>query len=50
VLAQMWVLLWPDAVVEQHFKELDAIFGRPMTGTLSTAILVSEHENGTLIR
>ena len=48
-LAQMRALLWPDAEVEQHLKELDAIFGHPMTGTLPMAILVSEDENGTLI-
>jgi aminoglycoside 6'-N-acetyltransferase I len=45
----MRALFWPDAGVEQHLKELDAIFSHPMIGTLPTAILVSEGENGTLI-
>src|SRR5437762_14387380 len=49
-LAQMRALLWPDAEAETHLKELDAIFSHPMTGTLRMAILVSEGENGTLIR
>jgi aminoglycoside 6'-N-acetyltransferase I len=48
-LAQMRALLWPDAGVEQHLKELDATFDHPMTGTLPMAILVSEDENGALI-
>ncbi len=45
----MRALLWPDAGVEQHLKELDAIFTHPRMGTLPTAILVSEGENGALI-
>jgi aminoglycoside 6'-N-acetyltransferase I len=48
-LAQMRALLWPDAGVEQHVKELNAIFSHPMIGTLPTAILVSDGENGALI-
>lgn len=42
-------LLWPDAGVEEHLRELDAILRNPMTGTLPMAILVSEDENGALI-
>jgi aminoglycoside 6'-N-acetyltransferase I len=48
-LAQMRALLWPDTGAEQHFRELDTILSRPMIGTLSLAILVSEDENGALI-
>ncbi len=45
----MRALLWPDAAVEQHLKELDAILSHPMIGTLPMVILVSEEENGALI-
>jgi aminoglycoside 6'-N-acetyltransferase I len=48
-LAQMRALLWPDAGVDEHLRELGAILRNPMTGTLPTAILVSEDENGALI-
>jgi aminoglycoside 6'-N-acetyltransferase I len=48
-LAQMRALLWPDAGVEQHLRELDAIFGYSMSGPLPLVILVSEDENGALI-
>jgi aminoglycoside 6'-N-acetyltransferase I len=48
-LAQMRALLWPDAGVEEHLWELDAILRNLMIGTLPMAILVSEDENGALI-
>jgi aminoglycoside 6'-N-acetyltransferase I len=45
----MRALLWPEAGVEQHLKELDDILSHPMVGTLPMVILVSEQENGALI-
>jgi aminoglycoside 6'-N-acetyltransferase I len=48
-LGQMRALLCRTLESEQPLKELDGIFTHPMIGTLPTAILVSEDENGTLI-
>jgi aminoglycoside 6'-N-acetyltransferase I len=48
-LAQIRALLWPDAGVDEHIEELDAIFRHAMTGTLPIMIFVSEDENGGLI-
>lgn len=47
-LAQIRALLWPDAGVDEHIEELDAIFRHAMTGTLPIMIFVSEDENGGL--
>jgi aminoglycoside 6'-N-acetyltransferase I len=45
----MQALLWPDTGVEEHRRELDAVLGHPMIGTLPMVILVSEDESCALI-
>jgi aminoglycoside 6'-N-acetyltransferase I len=42
-------LLWPEGIVEEHSRELDAILSHRVIGTLPTVILVSEGESGELI-
>jgi aminoglycoside 6'-N-acetyltransferase I len=41
----MRALLWPEASIEQHRKELDSILRFRMYGTLPMTILVSHDEN-----
>jgi aminoglycoside 6'-N-acetyltransferase I len=48
-LAKMRALLWPDASLEDHRKELDALLSDGRTGTLPMAILVSHDQDGALI-
>ena len=47
-LAKMRTLLWPDAIPEEHLKELDDALHNRMAGTLPGVILVSQDEVGTL--
>jgi aminoglycoside 6'-N-acetyltransferase I len=47
-LAKMRTLLWPDASMEEHRRELDAILRSRMNGTLPMAVLVAQSEEGTL--
>jgi aminoglycoside 6'-N-acetyltransferase I len=47
-LAKMRELLWPEASLEDHGKELDSILRSRMYGTLPMAVLVSQDESGAL--
>jgi aminoglycoside 6'-N-acetyltransferase I len=47
-LARMRELLWPDASIEDHRKEVDAVLRSGRYGTLPMAVLVSYEEDGTL--
>jgi aminoglycoside 6'-N-acetyltransferase I len=47
-LAKMRELLWPEASIEEHRKELDSILRSRMNGTLPMAVLVSQGEDGAL--
>ncbi len=47
-LARMRTLLWPDASMEAHRRELDAILRSRMNGTLPMAVLVAQSQDGTL--
>jgi len=47
-LATMRALLWPDASIEDHRKELESILRFRMYGTLPMTILVSHDESGAL--
>jgi aminoglycoside 6'-N-acetyltransferase I len=47
-LARMRTLLWPDASLEEHRRELDAILRSRMNGTLPMAVLVAQSQDGTL--
>jgi aminoglycoside 6'-N-acetyltransferase I len=48
-LAKMRALLWPDTLLEEHLKELDAGLSSANTSTLPMVILVSHDEDGALI-
>jgi aminoglycoside 6'-N-acetyltransferase I len=47
-LAKMRAMLWPQASIEDHRKELDSILRFRMYGTLPMTILVAHDENGAL--
>jgi aminoglycoside 6'-N-acetyltransferase I len=47
-LAKMRELLWPEASMEEHRKELESILRSRMNGTLPMTILVSQDEAGAL--
>jgi aminoglycoside 6'-N-acetyltransferase I len=47
-LAKMRELLWPEASMEEHRKELESALRTRMNGTLPMTILVSQGENGAL--
>jgi aminoglycoside 6'-N-acetyltransferase I len=47
-LASMRALLWPEASVEEHRKELGSVLRFHMYGTLPMTILVSQDESGSL--
>ena len=47
-VAKMRALLWPEASVEEHLRELEGLLGHGMNGTLPVEILVSCEEDGTL--
>jgi aminoglycoside 6'-N-acetyltransferase I len=47
-LAGMRALLWPEASLEEHRKELESILRSRMNGTLPMAVLVSQREDGAL--
>ncbi len=47
-LARMRTLLWPDASMEEHSRELDAILRSRMNGTLPMAVLVAQGDDGAL--
>jgi aminoglycoside 6'-N-acetyltransferase I len=48
MLAAMRELLWPDASMEEHRREVDAVLRTGKYGTLPMAILVSQNEDGAL--
>jgi aminoglycoside 6'-N-acetyltransferase I len=47
-LATMRAMLWPDASMEEHRKELESALRFRMSGTLPMTILVSQDENEAL--
>jgi aminoglycoside 6'-N-acetyltransferase I len=47
-VAKMRALLWPEASVEEHLRELEGLLGHGMNGTLPVVILVSCEEDETL--
>jgi aminoglycoside 6'-N-acetyltransferase I len=47
-VAKMRALLWPEAPVEEHLRELESLLGHGMSGTLPVVILVACEEDGTL--
>jgi aminoglycoside 6'-N-acetyltransferase I len=47
-LAKMRTLLWPEASIEEHRKELESVLRFRMYGTLPMTILVSQHESEAL--
>lgn len=47
-LASMRALLWPEASVEEHRKELGSVLRFHMYGTLPMTIFVSQDESGSL--
>ena len=47
-LATMRKLLWPEASLEEHRREIDSILRSGKYGTLPMAILVSQNENAAL--
>ncbi len=47
-LAQMRALLWPDASVEEHLREVEAGLAGRAPGTLPSMILVSQGEGEAL--
>lgn len=46
VLAEMRALLWPDASIEEHRKEVQAVFNGTLVWTMPTATLIAQDENG----
>jgi aminoglycoside 6'-N-acetyltransferase I len=44
----MCALLWPDAPIEEHRAEVDAILRSGRYGTLPMAILISQSEDGAV--
>jgi aminoglycoside 6'-N-acetyltransferase I len=47
-LAKMRELLWPEASMEEHRKELESALRTRMNGTLPMTILISQDEGGAL--
>ncbi len=47
-LSNMRELLWPEASIEEHRKELDSVLRARMNGTLPMTVLVSQGEDGAL--
>jgi len=47
-LAKLWVLLWPDASLDDHLAELGAILSTGTTRTVPMVIRVSHDDAGTL--
>jgi aminoglycoside 6'-N-acetyltransferase I len=45
----MRALLWPDAQLEHHRSELDALLSKDKNGTQPMALLAAEDDNGGLI-
>ncbi|HWF02235.1 MAG TPA: GNAT family N-acetyltransferase [Candidatus Angelobacter sp.] len=48
-LAEMRTLLWPDASIEEHRKEVHAFLSGIMAATLPEATLVAQDANGRVI-
>jgi len=42
------MLLWPESSAEEQTRELDAVLSTGMSGTLPTAILVAQKDDGEL--
>jgi aminoglycoside 6'-N-acetyltransferase I len=47
-LAAMAGLLWPDATIEEHLKDIESFLHSGKYGTLAMTVLVSQIEDGTL--
>ncbi|HEY1992960.1 MAG TPA: GNAT family N-acetyltransferase [Edaphobacter sp.] len=47
-LAKMRALLWPEASIEEHRKELESVLRFRMYGTLPMTILISQDDSGAL--
>jgi aminoglycoside 6'-N-acetyltransferase I len=45
----MRALLWPEASIEEHRKELESVLRFRMSGTLPMTILISQDDIGALI-
>jgi aminoglycoside 6'-N-acetyltransferase I len=48
-IARMMALLWTDATVEEHARELDGPLLRGSSGTLPVAILIAQDDEGSLL-
>ena len=48
-LAKMRSLLWPNALFEEHLEEVETLLRVRMSGNFPAAILVAQHEDGSLI-
>ena len=48
-LAEMRALLWPDASVEEHRKEVEAVFNGTLVWNMPTVTLVAQDESGRVI-
>jgi aminoglycoside 6'-N-acetyltransferase I len=47
-IAKMCALLWPDATLEEHRREIDLELKSGMSGALPAAIFVSHEDDGEL--
>jgi hypothetical protein len=48
-LAKLLALLWHDALLEEHLREIDEVLEKGVDETLPMAILVAEDDNDALI-
>jgi aminoglycoside 6'-N-acetyltransferase I len=48
-IAEMCFLLWPDSPVEEHQRDVEVSIVSGMSGTMPTAVLVAEGEDGELV-
>jgi aminoglycoside 6'-N-acetyltransferase I len=48
-LAEMRALLWPDALIEEHRREVQAFLNGTLVWTMPTATLVAQDESGRVI-
>src|SRR5271170_6700115 len=48
-IAEMCFLLWPDSPVEEHRLAVEVSIVSGMSGTMPTAVMVAEGEDGGLV-
>ena len=48
-LAEMRALLWPEAPIEEHRREVDAFLGGVIPGTLPVTTLLAQDASGSVI-